>query len=284
MAGMATDTSSSIVPAGDRSPSSWGLGDGQAIPWEYAPAPEARDIVTLKERYGLFIGGRDVPASDGGTFATIDPATEQTARPGRPRDPGRCRQGGPRRAPRADAVVGHAVGQGAGQVPVPDRAHPPGAEPRVRGPRIDGLGQADQGEPRRRRAARGGPLLVLRGLGGQARVRVPGPGRPAARRGRPDHPVELPAAHAGLEDRAGAGRRQHRRPQAGLDDAAVGAALRRRLPPGRPAAGRRQHRHRAGRGRDVRSSPIRASTRSPSPARPRSASASPAASPARTRR
>src|SRR6476659_5048134 len=29
MAGMATDTSSSIVPAGDRSPSSWGLGDGQ---------------------------------------------------------------------------------------------------------------------------------------------------------------------------------------------------------------------------------------------------------------
>ena len=78
MAVMATDTSSSIVPAGDRSPSSWGLGDGQAIPWEYAPAPEARDIITIKERYGLFIGGRDVPASDGGTFATIDPATELT--------------------------------------------------------------------------------------------------------------------------------------------------------------------------------------------------------------
>ena len=60
MADMATETSSSIVRAGDRSPSSWGLGDGQAIPWEYAPAPEARDIVTLKERYGLFIDGRDV--------------------------------------------------------------------------------------------------------------------------------------------------------------------------------------------------------------------------------
>ena len=44
---------------------------------EYAPAPEARDIVTLKERYGLFIGGRDVAASDGGTFATVDPATEE---------------------------------------------------------------------------------------------------------------------------------------------------------------------------------------------------------------
>ncbi len=78
MAAMATDTTSSIVPASDRSPSSWGLGDGQAIPWEYAPAPEARDIVTIRERYGLFIGGREVPASDGGTFTTINPATEET--------------------------------------------------------------------------------------------------------------------------------------------------------------------------------------------------------------
>jgi aldehyde dehydrogenase (NAD+) len=58
-------------------PSSWGLGDGAAIPWEYAPAPEARDIVTIKERYGLFIGGKDVAASDGKTFATVNPATEE---------------------------------------------------------------------------------------------------------------------------------------------------------------------------------------------------------------
>ncbi|HUP54712.1 MAG TPA: aldehyde dehydrogenase family protein, partial [Methylomirabilota bacterium] len=47
------------------------------MPWEYAPAPEARDIVTLKERYGLFINGRFVPASGGDTFVSIDPATEQ---------------------------------------------------------------------------------------------------------------------------------------------------------------------------------------------------------------
>src|SRR6478672_2962891 len=58
-------------------PSSWGLGDGAAIPWEYAPAPEARDIVTIKERYGLFIGGKDVAASDGKTFVTVNPATEE---------------------------------------------------------------------------------------------------------------------------------------------------------------------------------------------------------------
>ena len=57
-------------------PASWGLGEGQAIPWEYAPAPEARDVVTLRDRYGLFIDGRDVEASDGGTFTSIDPSTE----------------------------------------------------------------------------------------------------------------------------------------------------------------------------------------------------------------
>jgi aldehyde dehydrogenase (NAD+) len=62
---------------GERAPADWGIGDGQAIPWEYAPAPESRDIVTIRPRYGLFIGGREVPASDGGTFATINPATEE---------------------------------------------------------------------------------------------------------------------------------------------------------------------------------------------------------------
>jgi aldehyde dehydrogenase (NAD+) len=32
---------------------------------------------TLKERYGLFIDGREVQASDGAVFATINPATEE---------------------------------------------------------------------------------------------------------------------------------------------------------------------------------------------------------------
>ena len=39
--------------------------------------PEARDIVTLKERYGLFINGRSVPAAGSDTFVSIDPSTEQ---------------------------------------------------------------------------------------------------------------------------------------------------------------------------------------------------------------
>lgn len=77
MAAMGTRTASSVIPAGTSAPNSWGFGGGQAIPWDYAPAPEARDLVTLKERYGLFIGGRFVAASGGDTFVSIDPATEE---------------------------------------------------------------------------------------------------------------------------------------------------------------------------------------------------------------
>jgi aldehyde dehydrogenase (NAD+) len=76
MHAMSIESRVPVAPSASSAASSWGLGDGQAIPWEYAPAPEARDIVTLKERYGLFIGGREVPASDGQTFASVDPATE----------------------------------------------------------------------------------------------------------------------------------------------------------------------------------------------------------------
>jgi aldehyde dehydrogenase (NAD+) len=45
--------------------------------WDYAPAPEARDLVTLQERYGLFVGGEFVEPRSGEYFATIDPSTEE---------------------------------------------------------------------------------------------------------------------------------------------------------------------------------------------------------------
>src|SRR5258706_9559234 len=76
-----------IVHTNDAAPSSWGLGDGAAIPWEYAPAPESRDVVTLKERYGLFIGGRGAAPSGGGTLSTINPATEGPPPPAPRRTP-----------------------------------------------------------------------------------------------------------------------------------------------------------------------------------------------------
>ncbi|MDX6399083.1 MAG: aldehyde dehydrogenase, partial [Gaiellaceae bacterium] len=45
--------------------------------WEYAPAPEARDIVQLQERYGLFVGGKFVEPKSGEWFPSISPATEE---------------------------------------------------------------------------------------------------------------------------------------------------------------------------------------------------------------
>jgi aldehyde dehydrogenase (NAD+) len=49
-----------------------------AVPeWEYAPAPESRDLVTLAARYGLFIGGELVEPRSGERFTTISPATEE---------------------------------------------------------------------------------------------------------------------------------------------------------------------------------------------------------------
>jgi aldehyde dehydrogenase (NAD+) len=47
------------------------------LDWEYAPAPEARDIVQVRERYGLFIGGEEVEPRSGEWFASISPSSEE---------------------------------------------------------------------------------------------------------------------------------------------------------------------------------------------------------------
>jgi aldehyde dehydrogenase (NAD+) len=58
---------SSVEKRPDRSPAPTG--------WDYAPAPEARDIVSLRERYGLFVGGKWLEPKE--TYTTISPATEE---------------------------------------------------------------------------------------------------------------------------------------------------------------------------------------------------------------
>lgn len=45
--------------------------------WQYAPAPENRDHVQLKEQYELFIGGKWVKPVKGKYFRTINPANEE---------------------------------------------------------------------------------------------------------------------------------------------------------------------------------------------------------------
>jgi aldehyde dehydrogenase (NAD+) len=43
--------------------------------WEYASAPESREIVTIRERYGLFVGGEWLEPKE--TYTTIDPSSEE---------------------------------------------------------------------------------------------------------------------------------------------------------------------------------------------------------------
>ncbi|HZA41312.1 MAG TPA: aldehyde dehydrogenase family protein [Actinomycetota bacterium] len=45
--------------------------------WEYAPAPESTEIVSVRDTYGLFIGGEFVDPIDGEYFKTINPGTEE---------------------------------------------------------------------------------------------------------------------------------------------------------------------------------------------------------------
>ena len=45
--------------------------------WDYAPAPEARDLVWLRERYGLFVGGESLEPKSGEWYVTIDPSSEE---------------------------------------------------------------------------------------------------------------------------------------------------------------------------------------------------------------
>ena len=47
------------------------------LDWQYAPAPESRDVVSIAPQYGLFIDGEFGPAESGRTFPSVNPATEE---------------------------------------------------------------------------------------------------------------------------------------------------------------------------------------------------------------
>ncbi len=50
---------------------------GVGADWEYASAPESRDIVSIQSEYGLFLDGEFVAPRSGEHFATINPASEE---------------------------------------------------------------------------------------------------------------------------------------------------------------------------------------------------------------
>ena len=243
-----------------------------APPFEYAPAPEARETARRAAVLRRSSWTASSAPGAGETVATIDPSTGEPL--------AEVAEAGPADV---DAAVAAARGRlrvglarparaRAREVPLPHRARDPGARPRARRARVARQRQADPRVARRRRPAGGRALLLLRGLGRQARARGLRPGAAPARRRRADHPLELPAADGGLEARAGARDRQHRRAQARRDDAADRAHAGRDHRRVRPPARRRQRHRRAGRRSGRRSSSTRASTRSRSRARPRSAS------------
>ncbi len=103
-------------------------------PWtemifEYAPAPESRDVVDIKPSYGLFINGEFVDGS-GTPFKTVNPASEETlaeVATATEADVDRAVQAAQEGLRRL--VV--AARLRAGQVPVPDRPDHPGARPRA---------------------------------------------------------------------------------------------------------------------------------------------------------
>jgi aldehyde dehydrogenase (NAD+) len=50
---------------------------GDSVPFDYAPAPESSDLVSVAPKNGLFIGGEFVEPKSGRSFVTLNPATEQ---------------------------------------------------------------------------------------------------------------------------------------------------------------------------------------------------------------
>ncbi|ABA48701.1 hypothetical protein BURPS1710b_0136 [Burkholderia pseudomallei 1710b] len=156
-----------------------------------------------------------------------------------------------RRRSRGQGGLGR-EGRGRARERAAEDRRPDGGEPHApRRRRDDRQRQAAARNHRGRRAARDRPLPLLRGLHPRAgrldrRYRRRHGGLPlprAARRRRPDHPVELPAADGRVEARAGARGRQLRRAQAGRADARVDPRVR-RADPGSAAARRAQHRQR----------------------------------------
>ena len=239
-----------LVKPCDRAPSSWGLGDGQAIPWEYAPAPEARDIVTLKARYGLFIGGREVPASDGGTFATVNPATEETL--------ALVAKATPADADKAVRAARRAQTRSWGNLPGKERAKYLFRIARIlqeRSREFAVLESMDSGKPIKESRDVDVPLAAAHFwyyAGWADKLDYAFPGRVARPLGVAAQiiPWNFPLLMLAwkIAPALAAGNTVVLKPASTTP--AVGAPLRRCLPPGRPAAGRRQHRHGPGRDRD----------------------------------
>ena len=199
---------------------------------DYGPAPEsaAEALAWLADQrrpFGHFIDGALHRAGRGcSTAATPRPATVLAQRDAG--DAGRCGRGRRRRAQGA-AQMGEARRARAGaRTSMPWR----GCCRNTRA--CSPCWKRSTTASRSARAAtstcrwRSGISTITPGMAQLMESELPGPR--AAGRLRPDHPVELPAADAGVEDRARAGHGQHRGAETGRIHLADRAAVRRNLP------------------------------------------------------
>ena len=84
------------------------------LAWEYAPAPESREVVKLAAEYGLFVNGEFGPAADGRQFETENPANQEPL--------ARVAAAGPADVDRAVAAARAAYKQVWGPMPGAERA------------------------------------------------------------------------------------------------------------------------------------------------------------------
>ena len=214
------------------------------------PRPESRDVVQLKSRYGLFIGGKEVAPRSGQWFTTVDPATEEPL--------AEIARATVEDVDQAVGAARRAFKRDWGTLPGSERAKYLFRIARIlqeRSREFAVLESLDGGKPIKESRDVDVPLAAAHFwyyAGWADKLEYAFPNRdpqPAWCRGA-GHPVELPAADARLEDRARrslqATRSCSSRPARRRCRALFFADVCRQadLP-----AGRRQHHHRAGRDR-----------------------------------
>ena len=218
--------------------------------FEYAPAPESRAIVDLKPSYGLFIDGEFVDRS------TAARSRRSTRRPRRcwPRSPRPARPTSTARSPRParayDKVWGRDARRASGPStstgsPASSRSAPASwpcwSRSTTASRSASPATSTCRWSPRTSSTTRAGPTSSPHaGFGADP--------RPLGVAGQVI-PWNFPLLMLAWKIAPALAARQHRGAQAGRDDAADRAAVRRDLPAGRPAAGRGQHRHRRRRDR-----------------------------------
>ena len=253
--------------------------------FEYAPAPESRSVVDIQSSYGLFIGGEFVDPADGASFKTVSPATEEVlaevAEAGRGGRRPRGEGGPPRLHPRVVADARRGSGRSTSSAS-------PASSRSARASSRCWSRSTTASRSRRRRdvdVPRGRAVFFYY-AGWADKLGHAGFGpdpQPLGVAGQVI-PWNFPLLMLAWKIAPGAGLRQHGGAQAGRDDAADRAAVRRDLPAGRPAARASSTSSPAPARPAARSSRTTTSTRWRSPAPPTSAGRSRAPSPAPTRR